>query len=264
MLLIIQLIPEEYLFTLLGLATILVIQIILLSRFVNEINHDLTRFFSAVKNEDSMLLFQEAQENKYFRELYQSLNELNEKFTTVRAEKQKQTLILDNIVYDIGIGLILYMEDGEVKMINRVAKEILKTSTLLHINHLKKINNELYIRILDLKPGKPEVIRITQRKQELTEQGIVYQLLLKKDIIKTEDKTIHTVSIQNIVKEMERKELDSWQKLIRVLTHEIMNSISPILSLTRSITKQYENEKDNSKNKRNSTQAAYGSYLLFH
>ena len=76
---------------------------------------------------------------------------------------------------------------------------------------------------------------------EKNEQGIVHQLLLKKDIIKTAESVMNTISIQNIVKEMERKELDSWQKLIRVLTHEIMNSVSPVISLTKSITKQYTN-----------------------
>ena len=244
-LLIYQLLSDEYLFALLVLGTILIIQVILLGRFVNQINHDLTRFFSAVRTEDSTLVFKEVQENKYFRNLYKSMNDLNEKFMTTRAEYQKQSVLLNNIVSYIGIGLILYYDNGEVMMINHAAKDLLKVSSLSNISNLQNIHVDLYTRIYNIQPGKPEIVRLIHHTQEQGEQGIVNQLLLKKDIIKTEDKTINTLSIQNIVKEMERKELDSWQKLIHVLTHEIMNSISPILSLTRSITKYYADEKEN-------------------
>ena len=244
-LLIFQLLPGEYMFTLLGIGMILVIQFFLLLRFINRFNQDLTRFLSAVKNEDLMLVFQEAQENKYFRELYQSLNELNEKIVAARAEGQKQSLLLDSLVNNIGIGLIIYYDTGEIKMINHAAKEILQVTSLNHINRLKNIEADLYDRIINLQPGKPVVVRFIHHNQVQNEHGIVQQLLLKKDVTKREEKTLNTVSVQNIVKEMERKELDSWQKLIRVLTHEIMNSVSPILSLTRSITRYFREEKKN-------------------
>jgi len=240
-----QLLPGEYVFTLFGIVLVLVIQIFLLIRFINRFNQDLTRFFSAVKNDDLMLVFQEAQENKYFRELYQSLNELNEKIVAARAEGQKQSLLLDSLVNNIGIGLIIYYDTGEIKMINHAAKEILQVASLNHIDRLKNIEADLYDRIINLQPGKPVVVRFIHHNQVPNEHGIVQQLLLKKDVTKIEGKTLNTISVQNIVREMERKELDSWQKLIRVLTHEIMNSVSPILSLTRSITRYFRGEKKN-------------------
>ena len=240
-----QLLPGEYVFTLLGIVLVLVIQIFLLFKFINRFNQYLTRFFSAVKNEDFMLVFQEAQENKYFRELYQSMNDLNEKIVTARAEGQKQSLLLDSLVNNIGIGLIIYYDTGEIKMINQAAKEILKVTSLNHINRLKNIEADLYDQIINLQPGKPVVVRFIHHNQVQNEHGIAQQLLLKKDITKIEGKTLNTISVQNIVNEMERKELDSWQKLIRVLTHEIMNSVSPIISLTRSITRYFMEQKKN-------------------
>jgi len=134
-----QLLPGEYMFTLLGIGLILVIQFFLLIKFINRFNQDLTRFLSAVKNEDFMLVFQEAQENKYFRELYQSMYDLNEKIVTARAEGQKQSLLLNSLVDNIGIGLIIYYDTGEIKMINHAAKEILQVASLNHINRLKNI-----------------------------------------------------------------------------------------------------------------------------
>jgi len=243
--LIFQLLSGEYIFTLLGIGLILGIQIFLLFKFINRFNQDLTRFLSAVKNEDLMQVFQEAQENKYFRELYQLMNDLNEKIVAAKAEGQKQSLLLNSLVNNIGIGLIIYFDTGEIKMINHAAKEILQVASLNHTNRLKNIEADLYDQIINLQPGKPVVVRFIHHNQVQNEHGIIQQLLLKKDVTKIEGKTLNTVSIQNIVNEMERKELDSWQKLIRVLTHEIMNSISPILSLTKSITRNFREEKKN-------------------
>jgi len=237
--------PGEYLFTLLGIGLILILQIIFLFQFINQVNRNISRFFSAVKNEDSMLIFQEAAENKHLRELYQSMRDLNEQLHSARVEGQKQSILLTNLVNHIGIGIILYYDTGEIKMINQAAKKLLNLSTLNHISKLKGIDADLFDRMFNLQPGRPEVVRFIHPNRGETMHGTVKQLLIKKDVIKTEQETLNTISIQNIVREMERKELDSWQKLIRVLTHEIMNSVSPVISLTKSITKQYTNQKNN-------------------
>ncbi len=241
---VIQRFPGEYLFTLLGIGLILILQIIFLFQFINQVNRNLIRFFSAVKNEDSMLIFQEATENKYLRELYQSMKDLNERILSARAESQKHSLLLTNLVNNIGIGIILYYDTGEIQMINPAAKEMLNLSTLLHLNKLKDIEADLYDHIIHLQPGRPEVVRVIQPNRGRNMHETVIQLLIKKDVIKTEEGTLNNISIQNVVREMERKELDSWQKLIRVLTHEIMNSISPILSLTRSIAGYFLKKND--------------------
>lgn len=241
---VIQQFPGEYLFTLLGIGLILILQITLLFKFINQVNRNITRFFSAVKNDDSMLIFQEATENKYVRELYQSMKDLNERLFFARADSQKQSLLLTNMVNNIGIGIILYYDTGEIRMINPAAKELLNLSTLNHISKIKVLEVDLYDRMINLQPGKPEVVRVIQPNRGKNMHETVKQLLIKKDVIKTEEGTLNTISIQNIVREMERKELDSWQKLIRVLTHEIMNSVSPILSLTRSIAEYFTIRED--------------------
>ncbi len=241
---VIQRFPGEYLFTLLGIGLILILQIIFLFQFINQVNRNISRFFSAVKNEDSMLIFQEATENKYLRELYHAMKDLNERVLSARAESQKQSLLLTNLVNNIGIGIILYYDTGEIKIINQAAKELLNLSTLNHISKIKGLEADLYDRMINLQPGRPEVVKVIHPNREDNVQGTINQLLLKKDIIITEGETLNTISIQNIVREMERKELDSWQKLIRVLTHEIMNSVSPILSLTRSIAGYFLKKRD--------------------
>lgn len=117
--------------------------------------------------------------------------------------------------------------------------------SLARIHDLQNIDEYDFTEILmNLKPGKPELIRVAREYPEEYEFGQIQKLLIKKETIRSEGKTINLVSIQNIMVELERNELDSWQKLIRILTHEIMNSVSPVISLTRTISKYFV-RKDN-------------------
>ena len=235
-----QKLDREYIFSFTGISLLLLAQIILLTRFVNKTNRNLSHFLSAVKSEDSNLVFDEIRENMTYRNLYKSLNDLRDVISKARADSIKKNLFLINLVNHVGVGLIIFDSDGNVEMINHASKEILGIHSLNHIHQLqKKTGHDLADTILRIRPGKPELIRVVRDNEKDFEAGQIQKLLLKKDIIKTEDKVINLVSLQNIISELERNELDSWQKLIRVLTHEIMNSISPVVSLTRTISKYF-------------------------
>ena len=237
---ILEQLDKEYIFSFAGIALLLVVQIILLTRFVNRTNRDLARFLSAVRNEDSAIVFDEFKENVTYRDLYKSLNDLGGVINDARAESTKKNLFLENLVNHVGVGLVIFDAEGNVEMVNRAAKEILGVHSLKNIHHLQKGDkSDLSETIINLRPEKPELIRKARSSDEVYEFGQLQRILLKKDIIKSEGKTISLVSLQNIVTELERNELDSWQKLIRVLTHEIMNSISPVISLTKTISKYF-------------------------
>ncbi len=242
---VLQQLDREYIFLFTGVGLLLLFQIMLLSRFVNKTNRDLSYFLSAVKNEDSTIVFDETRENVTYRNLYKSLNKLREVINDARAESTKKNLFLTNLVNHVGVGLIIFDSEGNVEMINHAAREIFQIHSLTSIHNLQKREGyHLSEILLKLKPGKPELIRVVREYEEEHEFGQIQKLLLKKDIIKSEEKVINLVSLQNIITELERNELDSWQKLIRVLTHEIMNSVSPVVSLTKTISK-YFIRKDN-------------------
>ena len=235
-----QQLDREYIFSFVGIILLLLFQVILLTRFVNKTNRDLAHFLSAVKNEDSTLVFDEMRENVTYRNLYKSLNELREVINNARADSIKKSLFLTNLVNHVGVGLLIFDSQGNVEMINHAAREILGVYSLNSIHNLQKSKGyDLSEIILRLKPGKPELIRVSREYEKDHEFGQIQRLLLKKDIIKSEEKLINLVSLQNIITELERNELDSWQKLIRVLTHEIMNSVSPVISLTKTISKYF-------------------------
>ena len=159
-----QQLDREYIFSLIGIILLILFQVILLTRYVNRTNRDLTRFLSAVKNEDSTLVFDEIQDNLTYRSLYKALNDLNEVIKSARADSVKQSLFLTNLVNHVGVGLIIFDPEGNVEMINPAAIEILGIHSLNSIHDLPKGKDlDLPEILLRLKPGKPELVRIVRK-----------------------------------------------------------------------------------------------------
>jgi two-component system nitrogen regulation sensor histidine kinase NtrY len=236
---------REYLFSFAGIAALLLLQVILLARYVNRTNRDLARFFSAVKNEGSTLVFNEIRDSAGYRSLYRSLNEVSDLIDKTRTDTARNSLFLANLVNHVGVGLVGFDPEGRVELINQAACGFLGVHVLDNLHKLPKRKGcDLGGKMLELKPGKPELVRVVCEPEKEVRFGTIQKLLLKKETIKSDKRVVNLVSIQNIITELDRNELDSWQKLIRVLTHEIMNSLSPVISLTRTITKYFTGEDD--------------------
>jgi nitrogen fixation/metabolism regulation signal transduction histidine kinase len=128
----------------------------------------------------------------------------------------------------IGVGVISFDESGKVEFLNNAAKKLLKARFLDNINSLKKSNIELYNHLVSLKPNEKRIIKVA-------DENDIYQVIFYTTIIRIKNKNFKIVSLQNIQSELEQQEIDAWQKLIRVLTHEIMNSVTPISSLAGTV-----------------------------
>jgi len=227
---------KEYYLSLIGIGILIIYQVYNLVRYVNKTNRKLAQFFNSVRNEDSVLSYSYNQEGKIFDTLYHSLNELNLSIGEMRRQNARQSIFLNNLVEQVGVGLISYTLDGSVQIFNNAAKKLLQIVQLSNICDIGTRYPELYKCLVDLQPNNHKVIKLA------TEQSVLF-LSLKLSIFKSEMETLNLLSIQNIRVELEQNELDSWQKLIRVLTHEISNSISPITSLANT-TKKYFVRKD--------------------
>jgi nitrogen fixation/metabolism regulation signal transduction histidine kinase len=222
---------NEYYLSLFGIGILIIYQVYLLAKYVNKTNQKLSLFFNSVRNEDSALMFSHKDDEKIFDSLDDSLNELNIKIGNMRRKNASQSLFLNNLVEHVGVGLISYSSNGKIQIFNKVAKELLQLSQLSKINDITNYYPELSKCISELKPHNQQLVKVT------TKQAMLF-LSLKLNIFKSEEETIHLLSIQNIRNELEQTELDTWQKLIRILRHEISNSISPITSLANT-TKKY-------------------------
>lgn len=212
------------------LGVVILYQSYALIHYVEKTNRDLTRFFQSIKFSDFSQSFKDSGQGKSFANLRLAFNEVLDAFRKARSEKEEHYRYLQTIVQHVGIGLIVFQPDGTVALINTAAKRLLNVARLKNIISLESWSPPLVKALFKLKPKEKTQIRIDDNNELL-------QLALYATEFKLRDHTYKLVSIQNIYTELEEKEIDAWQKLIRVLTHEIMNSITPISSLASTINK---------------------------
>ncbi len=201
-----------------------VYQIFALIRYVEKTNDYLSRFLEAIKYEDFSLSFSRVGYGASFNELKSAFAEVLNKFKQTRAEKEEHYHYLQTVLQHIGIGLISFRRDGEVELINTAAKRILKVAYLKNIKMLDSFSKQLVKTLFNMNPGNKTLVKIEHH-------GDLLQLAIYATEFKMREQQYTLVSIQNIQSELEEKEMEAWQNLIRVLTHEIMNSVTPIGSL---------------------------------
>jgi nitrogen fixation/metabolism regulation signal transduction histidine kinase len=126
-------------------------------------------------------------------------------------------------VEHVGVGLISFAKDGKVSLFNTAAKELFGKTHLFRLEEMERIQDGLSSTLMKLKAGEQKLLTLYRNHE-------IVQLSLKATEMKMLEDERKFVSNQNIKNELDEKELDSWQKLIRVLTHEIMNSVSPVNS----------------------------------
>jgi len=209
---------------------IVVIVIINLIKYLNSTNRKISYFLESVQNEDSMLSFPTNVTDKPIREIYQGLNKVNKQIQQLKIEGRQQEQYFQTLLEHVATGIVTFNEKGFVLHANSAAKKMLGVDVLTHINQLERVNRNLFQAISNIAPFEQKLVSVT------TERGII-QLSLKSTSFKAKDNELILLSIQDIRNELDEKELDSWMKLIRVLMHEIMNSIAPITSLSESLCK---------------------------
>ncbi len=213
-------------YLLLGLAVIT--QIISLILYVEKTNRELARFLLALRYHDFSQTFKDEKLGGSFERLRRSFTEIMDSFRKIRMEKEEHYQYLQIIIQHIGIGLLAFQSDGEVELINPAAKKLFKIPYLKNIRSLESFSPELLRTLQTMRPHQRALVKAET-------DGDVLTLALYSREFKLRDQMFTLVSIQNIQSELEEKEIESWQKLIRVLTHEIMNSITPIASLASTI-----------------------------
>ena len=186
----------------------------------------------SVQNEDFSLSFPPNISDKPTLELYNGLNKVNKQIQQLKIESCQQEQYFQILLEHVATGIVTFDSRGFVLHANSAAMKLLSVEVLTHINQLERINRNLFLAIRDIKPLEQKLVSMT------TERGTI-QLSLKAASFKVNEDKLVLLSVQDIRNEMDDKELDSWIKLIRVLMHEIMNSIAPITSVSESLYKYY-------------------------
>jgi len=212
--------------------TILTVNLI---TFLNATNKKIKYFFDSVRNDDSNLFFPVDEKNKTVREIYMSMNRVNEQIQKLKIENRNQEQYFRILIEHLAIGIITFDNKGFILHSNSTARKLLETDVFTHLKQLERIDNKLYQTLSSIKPSERRLVPIN------TERGEI-QLSLKATSFRTNDNEVSILSIQDIKNELDEKEVESWMKLIRVLMHEIMNSITPITSLSESLSNIYSKE----------------------
>lgn len=200
-----------------------------LIHYVSSTNRQLSRFLLSVRHSDFSQTFINTTVGSSFEDLNKSFNEVIQKFLSTRSEKEENYRFLQTVMQHVGVGLISFNVQGKIEFVNNAAKKLFNITHLTNISTLNNINDGLAEKFLNLGSGEKATIKI------VTENDIT-QLIVYATEFKQRDQKYTLVSLQNIETELEEKEMEAWQRLIRVLTHEIMNSITPISSLAGTVT----------------------------
>jgi len=231
---------ESKFFSTMVFGIILIIQLYEIIRFINISNRQLTRFLQSIHHSDLAFTNKEEALGGSFKELNQAFKEIIKEISTAKIEKEAQYQYLKLIIDHIEIGIIAIDKDSNITLFNSSALLIPGIDEFGSIEKLSYKNPELAKVIQSIEPSERKLFeyKIENKKNTLSIQA---------SKVKVMNKELKLITFSNIASEMDQKEIDSWHKLIRTMAHEIMNSVTPISSLTETCLMLLEDDKGNQK-----------------
>lgn len=223
------------------LAVLLLILIVQFIIYLNKTNKKIAYFFSAIKNEDSTLYFTENAKNTPTKELNQHLNRVNKIIQQIKLKNKAQDQYYKTIIERAQIGILTINSQNHILFANSTVKKLFNYPSLTHIQQLNKVSAPLFNLLAPLQPFSNKIVKLANERETKL-------LTLNATHIKLEDEPILLVVATNIKNELDNKEIESWIKLTKVLTHEIMNSIAPINSISETLYETLEANKEKLQN----------------
>jgi nitrogen fixation/metabolism regulation signal transduction histidine kinase len=199
-------------------------QVIQLVKVFEESNENIASFLDAISFDDLSSSFKTDSKDPSVQRLHKELNEAIANLRTKRNERDSEFQFFKNIVQHVGIGLLTFKKDSSIQIMNTAARRLLRVSRADSLNDLREVSEPLVEAFLRLKTGGRELVRVKGPDETIQISIYAIELTLRGEVIKL-------ISMNNIQSELEEKEMEAWQNLVRVLTHEIMNSVTPISSL---------------------------------
>ncbi len=219
------------------LGFIIVYQVYALVMYAETTNRKLTGFLQSIKHADFSSSFTDHGMGKSFDELNNAFNDVIQEFRKYRSEREEHLNYLFTVIQHVSIGIIAFKEDGKIDQFNQAVLKLFRLKHLKHLNDLQSVKKELPDQLLHMKAGDKILIKLFIDDE-------ILQIAVNATQFRMRGQEYTLISLQNIHNELEEKEIESWQKLIRVLTHEIMNSITPISSLAATVKEMLISEEN--------------------
>ncbi|MGQ7869077.1 sensor histidine kinase [Sunxiuqinia sp. sy24] len=206
-----------------------------LIRYQNRVNERINYFFEAIKNEDFSLALPAHKNDKIIQELNRHLTEVNQQIQRIQIQNQQQEQYFRALIEHVGTGILTYDERGFVIHANSAVKMLLGLEQFTHLKQLAKVDQQLAKTLPQVQQQGQKLVTFNGKQGKVT-------ISIKANSFKNNEQTLTLLSVQDINNELDEKELDSWMRLIRVLTHEIMNSIAPVTSLSESLSNFFQKD----------------------
>lgn len=211
---------------------VLLLQVVFLLRYVQNHVDALQDFFSAVNYEDLTRRFVE---DDLDAELKAAFNRVIARFQEARAERDLQAVYLETVVRHVPVPFMVAGEDGTLTLVNNPAKKLTGLSSLTRLSELAAVDPAL--------PQKMQAIPAGQQLMLQTKlRGVPAELRVSASEIRLDGRVERLYSIENLSGELTAREASAWRNLIRVLTHEIMNTLTPVSSLAETAKKLLDQE----------------------
>jgi len=216
--------PEWYLYFAIT-APLLIYEVADLIRFQTKAQNEVNQFVESIHYRDFSRHFDVRKAPAELKPLRKGFNDINSTFKTISRERETQYQYLQKVLELVDTGILSYeLESGQVGWINESFKKLIGLPYLKTIISLEKREFTLYQDIIALKPGDSKIVTITRNQQ-------LIKILISASVFKSDEKVSKLVAFQNVSEALDETESKAWQKLLNVMTHEIMNSVAPISSL---------------------------------
>lgn len=197
-------------------------------RFVEKSNRDFAQFLNNVSHNDFSSSSGASNQGFSATSFIDAQKTLLSKYRKLKADRTAQYEYLNMVVEHVDTALLCFDSDGKIEIINKAASKLLNKRYISSLNIVAKLNKELADALKQARAGETKVLKIVINNE-------LHHLILTATEFVLLERKYKLVSLQNIKNALDEREIESWQKLIGVLTHEIMNSMTPIVSLSRYI-----------------------------
>src|ERR1700761_2604081 len=212
-----------------ALLPVIIFQLVDFYNFHRKAQLEVEQFVESIHYRDFSRYFDVKEAPLELQSLRKGFNDINTTFKTVSREKETQFQYLQKILELVNTGILSFEhKSGEISWMNESLKNMLGVPYLKTIHSLERRDANLYLEILNLRLGDSKIISLTRDKT-------VFKTLMVATAFQTDDKIYKLVAFQDVNEALDETEAKAWQKLLSVMTHEIMNSVAPISSLAETM-----------------------------
>jgi nitrogen fixation/metabolism regulation signal transduction histidine kinase len=219
-------VTKTYYAVLLIATILLLIALVELWQFIKKTNEEVSRFLDAARYADFSQRFNFAAPDAGFRPLGETFTDILENLRQLRSEQETELRRLKALVEHVPVPLLSVYTDDSITLQNNAARRLFGADHISHVRDLMEFGAGFHEAVVSATPGRQELVMFKH-------DGIEQQMTLAATEVVIGNQQETLISLQNIQSELDSTQAEAWQDLVRVLTHEIMNSITPVSSLAR-------------------------------